>query len=74
MAVAGVPAIAAPWAARSASSHAKSGARLTATPSTTAAIIAIVSARCRPSRSATMLHGSTASASPPVAADTDSAA
>lgn len=62
--------IAAPWTARSATSHSRLGANGTSRPTPTARAIAQVIIRVRPNRSDRALSGRTNSASAPVAADT----
>ncbi len=70
IAEAGIPAIAAPWTARSATSHSRFGAKGTSRPTPTATTIEQVIIRVRPNRSDSALSGSTNRASAPVAADT----
>lgn len=70
IAEAGIPAIAAPWTARSATSHSRFGAKGTSRPTPTATTIEQVIIRVRPNRSDSALSGSTNRARAPVAADT----
>lgn len=62
--------IAAPWTARSATSHSRFGANGTRSPTPTATSMETVIIRVRPKRSESALRGRTNRASAPVAADT----